>query len=201
MARLEFFFDCSSPWTYLAFHEIEDVAAEASAELVWMPILVGGVFNAVNPAVYAARANPVPARAAYHGKDLADWARRHGLEIGLPPVFPVNSVGAMRGACYALDRGLLPRYARAVFEAYWGALADISDDAVLEGIVREVGLEPDAFFTAIRGEPYRAKLRANTDELIQRGGFGSPTMFVDGDDMYFGNDRLVLVRDALARAR
>jgi 2-hydroxychromene-2-carboxylate isomerase len=107
----------------------------------------------------------------------------------------------MRGACYALDRGLLPRYARAVFEAYWGALADISDDAVLEGIVREVGLEPDAFFTAIRGEPYRAKLRANTDELIQRGGFGSPTMFVDGDDMYFGNDRLVLVRDALARAR
>ena len=199
MARLEFFFDCSSPWTYLGFHEIEAVAAEASAELVWKPILVGGVFNAVNPAVYAARANPIPARAAYHGKDLSDWARRYGLKIGLPPVFPVNSVKAMRGACFALDRGILPRYARAVFEAYWGELEDISQDSVLERIAREVGLEPDAFFTAIRSDEYRSNLRANTDELVRRGGFGSPTMFVDGDDMYFGNDRLVLVRDALAR--
>lgn len=197
MARLEFFFDCSSPWTYLAFHKIEDVAREASAELVWKPILVGGVFNAVNRAVYEARASPVKARAAYYAKDLADWARRYGLEIGLPAVFPVNSVKAMRGACYALDRGVLPRYARAVFEAYWGALEDISQDAVIERIVRNVGLEPKEFFERIRSDEYRAKLRENTDELIARGGFGSPTMFVDGDDMYFGNDRLVLVGDAL----
>jgi 2-hydroxychromene-2-carboxylate isomerase len=200
LARLEFFFDCSSPWTYLAFHEIEDVAAQASAELVWKPILVGGVFNAVNPAVYEARANPVPARAAYHGKDLSDWAQRYGLEIGLPPVFPVNSVKAMRGACFALDRNRLPRYARAIFEAYWGGLEDISQDVVLERIALEVELEPEAFFEAIGSEVYRSQLRANTDELVRRGGFGSPTMFVDGDDMYFGNDRLVLVRDALARA-
>ena len=200
MARLEFFFDCSSPWTYLAFHRIEDVAAEASAELSWRPILVGGVFNAVNRAVYEARANPVKARAAYHGKDLADWARLYGLQIGLPSVFPVNSVKAMRGACYALDRGVLPRYARAVFEAYWGGLEDISRDAVLERIARDVDLDPGEFFAAIGSDEYRARLRANTDELIARGGFGSPTMFVDGDDMYFGNDRLVLVREALARA-
>ena len=198
--RLEFFFDCSSPWTYLAFHQIERVAAETSAELVWKPILVGGVFNAVNPAVYQARANPVPARAAYHGKDLADWARRYGLEIGMPGVFPVNSVKAMRGACFAQDRGVLPRYARAVFEAYWGALEDISRDEVLERIVQPLGLAPREFFDAIDSDVYRAKLRANTDELVSRGGFGSPTMFVDGDDMYFGNDRLVLVRDALARS-
>jgi 2-hydroxychromene-2-carboxylate isomerase len=200
VARLEFFFDCSSPWTYLAFHRIEDVAAEAGAELVWKPILVGGVFNAVNPAVYEMRANPVKARAAYHGKDLADWACRYGLEIGLPPVFPVNSVKAMRGACYALDRGVLPRYARRVFEAYWGSLDDISQEPVLERIVREVGLDPGEFFDAIASDTYRGRLRDNTDELIERGGFGSPTMFVDGHDMYFGNDRLVLVRDALARA-
>jgi 2-hydroxychromene-2-carboxylate isomerase len=198
--RLEFFFDCSSPWTYLAFHEIENVAEEAGALLVWKPILVGGVFNAVNPAVYEARANPTPARAAYHGKDLSDWAQRYGLRIGMPSVFPVNSVKAMRGALFALDQGCLPRYARAVFEAYWGALEDISQDDVLERIVRGVGLSPEAFFAAIRSDELRARLRANTDELIRRGGFGSPTMFVDGDDMYFGNDRLVLVRDALARS-
>jgi 2-hydroxychromene-2-carboxylate isomerase len=198
--RLEFFFDCSSPWTYLAFHRIEDLAAEAGAELVWKPILVGGVFNAVNPAVYQARANPVPARAAYHAKDLADWARHYGLRIGWPSVFPVNSVKAMRGACLALDRGVLPAYARAVFEAYWGELLDISRDEVLEPIALGVGIPPREFFDAIASDTYRARLRAHTDELVARGGFGSPTLFVDGDDMYFGNDRLVLVRDALARS-
>lgn len=200
MARLEFFFDCSSPWTYLAFHKIEEVCAEAGAELVWKPILVGGVFNAVNPAVYESRANPVPARAAYHGKDLADWARLYGLRIGWPAVFPVNSVKAMRGAFVALDAGCLPAYARAVFDAYWGDLQDISQDAVLEDVVRKVGLDAGDYFAKIGSQPYKDRLRANTEELIARGGFGSPTMFVDGDDLYFGNDRLPLVRDALARA-
>ena len=200
MARLEFFFDCSSPWTYLAFHRIEELAREAKADLVWKPILVGGVFNAVNPSVYEQRANPTPARAAYYGKDLADWARIYGLRIGMPTVFPVNSVKAMRGAFVAEEHGLLSPYARAVFEAYWGLLEDISQDEVLEKIVRSVGLPREEFFEKIAAPEYKAKLRANTDELIARGGFGSPTMFVNRDDMYFGNDRLVLVRQALAAA-
>jgi 2-hydroxychromene-2-carboxylate isomerase len=197
---LEFFFDCSSPWTYLAFHKIEEVAAEADADLVWKPILVGGVFNAVNPAVYEARANPVPARAAYHGKDLADWARLYGLRIGMPEVFPVNSVKAMRGAFVAEDHGRLPAWCRAVFEAYWGDLRDISRDDVLESLVAAVGLPRDEFFAKIASQPCKDRLRENTEELIRRGGFGSPTMFVNQGDMYFGNDRLPLVRDALARA-
>jgi len=199
LARLEFFFDCSSPWTYLAFHKIEEVAREGGATLVWKPILVGGVFNAVNPAVYESRANPVPARAAYHGKDLADWARLYGLRIGWPSVFPVNSVKAMRGAFVALEQGCLPDYARAVFESYWGDLQDISQEAVLEDVVRKVGLDRDDYFTKIASPPYKERLRASTEELVARGGFGSPTIFVDSDDMYFGNDRLVLVRAALAR--
>jgi len=200
MATLEFFFDCSSPWTYLAFHKIEDVAREARAELAWRPFLVGGVFNSVNPSVYEARQAPVPAKARYYGKDLADWARSYGLAIGMPPVFPVNSVKAMRGAFVALDRDCLPAYARAVFEAYWGDLADISQDAVLEAVVARVGLARGEFFAKIADPAYKAKLRANTEELIARGGFGSPTMFVNRDDMYFGNDRLALVRDALGRS-
>jgi len=200
-ARLEFFFDVGSPWTYLAFHKIEEVAAEARAELVWKPILVGGVFNAVNPAVYAARANPTPARAKYHGKDLQDWARVYGLQIGWPKVFPVNSVKAMRGALVAQDAGVLPRYARAAFETYWGELRDISQDDVLADVALRAGLPRDAFFAAIATPAIKERLRANTDELIARGGFGSPTLFVNGDDMYFGNDRLVLVRAALKRAQ
>lgn len=199
MAKCEFFFDCSSPWTYLAFHKIEGVCRETGADLVWRPILVGGVFNAVNASVYDQRAKPVPAKARYYAKDLRDWARHYGLRIGQPPVFPVNSVKAMRGAFFALERGCLPAYARAVFEAYWGDLHDISQDDVLRPIVAGVGLPVDAYFAAIASAACKEKLRANTDELIARGGFGSPTIFVDDSDMYFGNDRLVLVREALSR--
>jgi len=197
MARLEFFFDCSSPWTYLAFHRIEDLARECGAELVWRPILVGGVFNAVNPSVYELRARPVPAKARYYLKDLADWATYLGIEIGQPPVFPVNSVKAMRGCFVALDEGVLPDYARAVFEAYWGALRDISQEDVLADAARKAGLDAEAFLRAIADPAQKQRLRSTTDELIERGGFGSPTLFVDGDDMYFGNDRLELVRRAL----
>ena len=195
--KLEFFFDCSSPWTYLAFHRIGDLAAEAGADLVWRPILVGGVFNAVNPSVYEQRANPVPPKARYYAKDLGDWARHYGLRIGMPSVFPVNSVKAMRGALVADEKRRLPTYVRAVFEAYWRDLEDISRDDVLAGIVDRVGFDRDEFFGKIAAPEYKAKLRANTEELIARGGFGSPTIFVNGDDMYFGNDRLVLVREAL----
>jgi 2-hydroxychromene-2-carboxylate isomerase len=200
VTTVEFFYDVGSPWTYLAFHRIEQVAAEAKAELVWKPILVGGVFNAVNQGVYAARANPSKPRADYMAKDLADWARLYGLRIVWPPsVFPVNSVKAMRGALAAFDAGRGPGFSRAAFEAYWGEDRDIAQDDVLAEVASRAGLEPTALLARIASPELKQRLRANTDELVARGGFGSPTIFVDGADMYFGNDRLVLVREALQR--
>ncbi|TDJ64236.1 MAG: 2-hydroxychromene-2-carboxylate isomerase [Proteobacteria bacterium] len=197
--RLEFYFDCSSPWTYLAFERALVMFDGDDLEIRWKPILVGGIFNTVNPGVYETRANPVPAKLTYMHKDLQDWARVTGLNIGWPPVFPVNSVKAMRGAFFALEHDALVPYAQAVFRRYWGELADISQDDELRSIVTGVGLDEDAFFSAIATQQCKDKLRATTDELMQRGGFGSPTMFLDGDDMYFGNDRLELIRARLDR--
>ena len=190
--KLEFFYDCSSPWTYLAFNKIEAVAARHQADLVWRPFLVGGVFNTVNPSVYETRTNPVKAKARYYAKDLQDWANYYGIRIGNPSVFPVNSVKAMRGAFVALEHGKVAQYSRRIFESYWGNDLDISKDEVLRQIVRETGLDDKEFFEKIAAPAYKDKLRANTDELIERGGFGSPTIFVNGV-MFFGNDRLQLV--------
>ena len=201
MPTLEFFYDCSSPWTYLAFHRIEEVAARGGAELIWKPILVGGLFNTVNPSVYENRANPVPVKAAYAKKDQQSWARFYGIRIGSPPVFPVNSVKAMRAAFVAQEHGKISPFSRAVFETYWGDLQDISQDDVLQRVVERVGLDWAEVKAKISTDEYKKKLRDNVDELIARGGFGSPTMFVDRDDMYFGNDRLPLVEHALAEAR
>jgi 2-hydroxychromene-2-carboxylate isomerase len=195
---IEFFFDCSSPWTYLAFHNIQRMAAQLDVDVAWRPILVGGVFNAVNPSVYAARDNPVPAKSTYMRKDIDDWARVAGLSIVFPPrVFPVNSVKAMRGCVLLEAEGKLVAFARAVFEAYWGRDEDISQDDVLAGICSRVGLDSGYVTAGLSRPAIKDKLRANTEELIRRGGFGSPTMFVGGTDMYFGNDRLCLVRNAV----
>ena len=198
--RLDFYFDCSSPWTYLAFHAIQPLAADMAAEIVWKPILVGGVFNAVNQTVYESRAKPNPRKQAYMLQDLAAWARLYGLDIVFPPkVFPVNSVKCMRGAFVALDEGKLVPYATAAFEAYWGNDLDIAQEAVLADVATRAGLERQRFFAGIETDSCKARLRANTDELIARGGFGSPTIFV-GDQMFFGNDRMPLIKAALEAA-
>jgi 2-hydroxychromene-2-carboxylate isomerase len=197
---IEFFFDCSSPWTYLAFQNIQPLAKEFGADIVWRPILVGGIFNSVNPSVYASREKPVPLKARYMKKDLADWARSAGLAIKMPPtVFPVNSVKAMRG-CIFLGKDMLP-FARAVFEIYWGEDQDISQDAVLAEVCKRVGVDVQKLFAGIAQQSIKDQLKANTDEVMARGGFGSPTIFIDKTDMYFGNDRLPLVREALARRK
>jgi 2-hydroxychromene-2-carboxylate isomerase len=197
---IEFFFDCSSPWTYLAFHNIQPLAAELGVSIRWRPILVGGIFNSVNPSVYASREHPVPAKQAYQLKDMQNWARHSGLTIRFPPtVFPVNSVKAMRGCILLEPQGKLVPFAQALFEAYWRDDRDISNDTILAAACERSGVAAAAFFAGIAGQAIKDQLKANTDELIRRGGFGSPTIFVGGDDMYFGNDRLALVREALLR--
>ncbi len=197
---IEVFFDCSSPWTYLAFHNIQPIAKEFDEQITWRPILVGGIFNSINPSVYESRKTPVPAKANYSKKDLADWARSADLKIVMPPrVFPVNSVKAMRGCIWLAPEGKLVQFATAVFEAYWGDDLDISQDAVLAGICERVGVDHEVFFNGIANPAVKEQLKINTDEVMTRGGFGSPTIYIDRTDMYFGNDRMPLIREALAR--
>src|SRR5690348_11491152 len=199
MHTLEFFFDTSSPWTYLAFTRIHDIVKRTQTEIVWKPILVGGVFNEVNKAVYDRRANPEPLKAAYSAKDLKDWARLAGIRIGSPPVFPVRATLVMRAVLAAQEQGWLIEFSRAAFEAYWGDLKDVSQPEVVADIARQVGLDPNAILARTEQPEIKDRLRANTSELIARGGFGSPTMFIDKTDMYFGNDRLPLVEFALSK--
>ena len=120
-----------------------------------------------------------------------------GLKIGLPPMHPVNSVRAMRGAFVAIEQDKLVPYAREVFKQYWAHLRDISEMSVLESIVDKVGLDKEEYFEKIAQPEYKSKLRDSTQELADRGGFGSPTMYLNGDDMYFGNDRMELILDKI----
>ena len=200
MVHFEFYFDISSPWTYLAFSRVENIAEKCGVDIDWKPILVGGVFNSVNETVYEQRANPHPIKGRYYIKDLQDWAQFCRIEIGAPPVFPVRAVNLMRAALVALDAGCLPDFSRSAFHAYWGELRDVSQPEELAQICTGVGLDPNDVAEKINSDDIKGRLRTNTEELVARGGFGSPTMFINGSDMYFGNDRLPLVEAALTRA-
>ena len=202
MAELECFFDCSSPWTYFAFESLLQMQQEIDVTIEWRPFLVGGVFNAVNPSVYNSRDKPVPAKHAYSKKDQQDWARYLGLPIHYrPKVFPVNSVKAMR-ACIVLEpEGKLVRFAREAFKSYWIDDQDISQLAVLTSMCGKLDIDAEKLLSAIDQQPIKDALRSNTRQAIDRGSFGSPTIFVGGDDLYFGNDRMPLIKDAVLRRR
>lgn len=200
MAKLEVYFDCSSPWTYLAIAKIGDVARRNGAELVWRPILVGGIFNQINKEVYESRARPDHPKNKYMRKDLMNWATYHGVTINWPTIFPVNSVKAMRACIAALDDGKAEPLALEVCDAYWGRDLDISQEEVIAGCCDAVGLDARSVLERTSDHMIKQRLKNYTQEVVDRGGFGSPTIFINDDDMYFGQDRLPLIEAALQRA-
>lgn len=198
---LEFFFDLSSPWTYLAFANVHAIVERSGATATFRPVLVGGIFNAVNPGVYAAREQVDNRKLLHSWKVLKDWARLADVDMNFPSQWhPAKSVNAMRFAT-ALedDQPALIAFARAAFASYFGAQDNLDDPDVLEAVATAAGLDGAAIRAASTTDAVKARLRANTEEVIARGGYGSPTMFVDGKDMYFGNDQLPLVEAALMR--
>ena len=196
--KLEYFFDCSSPWTYLSFRGILDLRKNKEFEIIWKPILVGGIFNSTNPSVYESRQNPVKEKLEYYQKDMADWAIERNIQFNWPKIFPINSVKSMRGSFYFLDRNQnIEEYLERVFKAYWTEGKDISNNDCLKEIVTSLSVSADDFIEFIDLPETKKRLINNTQELMDRNGFGSPTFFLDTKDMYFGNDRIQLIKNKL----
>lgn len=196
---IDFFFDLSSPWTRLAFHNIGPALAGLPARVTLRPFLVGGVFNAVNPTVYQMRAEGSQ-RLAQSFAWLKEWAELAGVAMNFPsPHHPLKSVAPMR-ACCALehDQPALHRFAAAAFEAYFNHQRNLDDPVVVAEVADECGLDGAALTRAAAEQPAKDRLRANTEEAVVRGAFGSPFLFL-GDYRYFGNDQLPLLRQRVER--
>lgn len=192
---VEFFFDVGSPTSYLAWTQLPTLCERAGATLTYRPMLLGGVFQATGN---ASPAN-VLAKARYMNADMARFARSYGVPLVVNPHFPINTLTLMRGA--AGMRLKHPErfddYLRAVFKAMWIDGLNLNDPAVTGQVLSAAGFDPAELLALTAEADVKAALRATTDEAIARGVFGAPTMFV-GDQMYFGQDRLEFVRDALA---
>ncbi len=201
-ARLEFFYDLSSPWTYLAFTNLSGLLDRTGESARLRPILVGGVFNAVNPSVYASREASDNPKLKHSFRVLKDWAKLAGVELNFPSQWhPAKSVNAMRMAsALAEDQTALSKFTKAAFESYFGRQENLDDPDVLVGVANNIGLDGEAMQRRSQSDEVKALLRANTEEVIERGGYGSPTIFVDGKWMYFGNDQLPLVEYKLGKS-
>lgn len=199
MAHLEFFFDLSSPWTRLAFHNIQPILLETGATVQWRPFLVGGVFNAVNKSVYEGRADPDNPKFRHSFSWLKEWAQLAGVPMNFPSRHhPLKSVNAMRFCCVLEDdQPALHRFAAHAFDAYFGEKRNLDDIEILKQVATEAGFDGAWMAERAQSDDVKKRLRDNTQEVIDRGGFGSPTMFVNRNAIYFGNDQLPLVRRAL----
>ena len=195
---IEFFFDCSSPWTYLSFKSISNIAKEHNLTVSFKPILVGGIFNTVNSSVYESRANPVPAKEKYYLDDIQNWAKIREISIQWPSIFPINSVKAMRGCLYAETQNKEYEFALSVFKAYWEDDKDISSDGVLAQLCSEQDMNFLEFSEFINMQSTKDTLIKNSNDLIEKGGFGSPTFFYK-EKMFFGNDRLELLSSLIKK--
>lgn len=192
---VEFFFDFGSAASYLAYTQLPALAQQQGAELIYRPMLLGGVFKAtgnVSPV-------SVPAKGRWMGRDLKQWAQRYGVPFEFNPHFPINTLTLMRGAVGLQRRepARLARYMACVFEAIWVKGENLGDPAVLTAMLKAHGFDADAFIALVSDPEIKQALIATTEEAVARGAFGAPTFFV-GKQMFFGQDRLDFVREALA---
>jgi 2-hydroxychromene-2-carboxylate isomerase len=198
MASVEFYFDYSCPWTYLAFGRLREAAMRTGAAIVWKPVLLD-VVHAAAGGTPPPRFASDPRRADYQRRELAAWARYCNVPLQLPPAWPPAGAPAATGAIAAIAAGRIVVYSQRVFAAAFDGGRDIGDPAVIEAVATEAGLDPGEFRGVAGSDPALAAVRANSAELVGRGGFGSATMFV-GDDMFCGNATMPLVEFALGQA-
>ncbi|MGU9813606.1 DsbA family protein [Pseudomonas sp. LF052] len=192
---LEFFFDLGSPATYLAYTQLPALCAATGATLVYQPMLLGGVFKATG------NASPVtvPAKGRYLFNDLTRYAQRYNVTLKFNPHFPINTLMLMRAVTgmqlHQPER--FQGFIDCLFRALWVEGRNMGDPAVVAAVLTEAGFNPEEVLALANDESVKAALKDNTEQAVQRGVFGAPSMFV-GNQLFFGQDRLDFVREALS---
>ena len=191
---VEFYFDLGSPTTYLAHTQLAKICADTQSELIYIPMLLGGVFKATGNASPAV----IPAKGRYMFQDLDRFAKRYGVQLRFNPHFPINTLILMR-AVTGMQLHQPQRFADFVdclFKALWVEGRNLNDPQTIAGVLTENGFDTQEIMALTNDESVKAALKENTEKAIKRGVFGAPSMFI-GDQMFFGQDRLDFVEEAL----
>lgn len=194
---VEFYFDLGSPATYLAYTQLPKICADTHSELIYIPMLLGGVFKGTGNASPAM----IPAKGRYMFQDLDRYAKRYGVPLRFNPHFPINTLLLMRAVTGIQLRQ--PEHFQAfidcLFTALWVDGRSLDEPATVAAVLSENGFDPDEVLALTNDETVKTALKDNTETAIKRGAFGAPTMFI-GNQMFFGQDRLDFVEEALRPA-
>ena len=200
MKTVEFFYDLVSPYSYLAYSELGRIRDEQDAELVLRPMLLGAVHKEAGVKAPI----EIEAKSRYQRRDIHRWAEHYGLPLDFPDPFPFRTLKTMRAAMFCGERGSLEAFTREGFSLYWeegGApkgLSEADEDGPVSEIARRIGEDPEEVLEGAAAPEAKQALVAATTEALERGVFGAPAFFV-GEEMFWGNDRLHFVEEALQR--
>lgn len=194
---VEFFFDVGSPAAYIAWKQLPHICRQTGAAIDYKPMLLGGVFQATGNHSPTA----VPAKGRYMMDDLSRFATRYSVAFQENPHFPINTLMLMRGAAglQMWEPARCVPYVDAVYDAIWVHAKNMNDPATVSAVLRGAGFDPAALLTMTGEQAVKDRLKAITQEAVERGVFGAPTFFVDGQ-MHWGQDRLDFVQQALKAA-
>ncbi|MVW75632.1 2-hydroxychromene-2-carboxylate isomerase [Pseudomonas xionganensis] len=193
---VEFFFDLGSPASYLAYTQLPGICRESGATLVYRPMLLGAVFQATGNASPAM----IPAKGRYMLRDLARHAERYGVPMRFNPHFPLNTLGLMR-LLVAVQLHQPERFEaalQALYQAIWVDGLNLGEPARVAEVLGQAGFDAEALLAQCAELAVKEALKASSEEAVARGVFGAPSTFVEGE-LYFGQDRLDFVREALRR--
>ncbi|PMZ86710.1 MULTISPECIES: 2-hydroxychromene-2-carboxylate isomerase [unclassified Pseudomonas] len=192
---VEFYFDLGSPATYLAYTQLPKICAQTDTRLIYIPLLLGGVFKATGNASPAT----VPAKGRYMFEDLDRYAKRYGVPLKFNAHFPINTLMLMRAVTGMQLRHpeRFGAFIDCLFKAIWVEGRSLDEPATVAAVLSENAFDPQEVLALTADEEVKALLKDNTEKAVQRGVFGAPSMFVD-NQLYFGQDRLDFVLEALS---
>ncbi|MHC8402043.1 2-hydroxychromene-2-carboxylate isomerase [Pseudomonas sp. MDT1-17] len=192
---VEFYFDLGSPATYLAYTQLPKICEQTDSQLIYKPMLLGGVFKATGNASPAT----IPAKGRYMFQDLDRYAKRYGVPLKFNPRFPINTLMLMRAVTGMQLRHpeRFQAFIDCLFHALWVEGRDLDDPATVATVLTQNGFDPNEVLAMTADEEVKATLKDNTETAVQRGVFGAPSMFVD-NQLFFGQDRLDFVLEALS---
>ncbi|HKF27730.1 MAG TPA: 2-hydroxychromene-2-carboxylate isomerase [Candidatus Binataceae bacterium] len=198
MKKVEFHFDFGSPNAYLSHLVIPAIEQRTGSKFQYVPVLLGGVFKLTNNRSPAESLAGIKNKPQYERLETARFIRRHGItKFQSNPFFPVNTLMIMRGAIAARAMGVFERYVDEMYRHMWAEPKKMDDPDIVRGVLDAAGFDSARWFELIQSAPVKDELLHNTERSVERGTFGSPTFFVNGE-IFFGKDRLREVEEMIA---
>jgi 2-hydroxychromene-2-carboxylate isomerase len=195
-APVDFYFEFSSPYGYIASHLVDDLGSRMGREIRWRPFLLGPIFKATGQAPLV----EIPMKGEYSRRDFGRSARFHGVALNMPPKFPIGTVAGVRAFYWIEDRdpAQARAFAKSLYNEYFVAGRDIGAPETVVEVAAALGVDKVALQAALADNAVKERAKAEVEAAMAKGVFGSPYFIVDGEP-FWGCDRIEMLEQWVKR--